>query len=633
MAEPNQPSRRIPMRNRTSLWLLLAGFLILGVTAIGCLNRDLAPADPSTQSGVFVEITQTGTTKVDLLFMVDNSNSMQEEQTVLAEQIVVLTQELIHPSGEGPDAPPAVQDLHIGIITSDMGTHGYSIMTCNNPMNGDNGVLQNIGRLPGCQPTYSARDCSRAECPWLEHSADAPDDGTDPSNPPIWDDFGCIATLGTGGCGFEQQLEASLVAVTTQAEPGRPNEGFIRPDSLIAIIYVTDEDDCSTGNGEMFNPTREDFGPMNVRCALNPTQLYEISRYHDAFVGLRPGNEDLVVVAAITGIPVDGSWNPGDDIQGLRDMQQVNPSNPNELLTSCQTGMGMAFPPVRIVELVYSFGNNGILASICQSDWRPALEAITRKIQSKLTGACMTRQLASTDPGVCRVIETLNTDAACPYPANGVGGDRTSGWHMDLGVNDEGFRQCEILAADYDGDGCPDGITPEQCAAEAFGPGTSALQGWFYDNDDPNCEFGQVRFTSPDITSDLSDVRFECRTALCPLRRQCPDALSDESCNPNEEGACGGGGRCVRHNSDAICTAAEGGACARCSPTLASSCDLIAADCAEDPGHEYRYGCGLALIQEGGCCAEGFHCEEICEQSGVCHDECRADRTTRCDAN
>ena len=39
-----------------------------------------------------------------------------------------------------------------------------------------------------------------------------PDDGRDPSNLPIWQDFGCIATLGTGGCGFEQPPESSLAA-------------------------------------------------------------------------------------------------------------------------------------------------------------------------------------------------------------------------------------------------------------------------------------------------------------------------------------------------------------------------------------------------------------------------------------
>jgi hypothetical protein len=149
-------------------------------------------------------------------------------------------------------------------------------------------------------------------------------------------------------------------------------------------VYITDEDDCSAANPEIFNPDRDDFGPLNVRCALREDLMHPIDRYHDAFVGLRGGDESAVVVAAITGVPIDGSWNPGDSLERLRELRQVNPSNPNELVPSCTTGMGIAFPPVRIVELVYSFGRHGILESICRSDWTAALGAITRSIQDLL---------------------------------------------------------------------------------------------------------------------------------------------------------------------------------------------------------------------------------------------------------
>ena len=218
-----------------------------------------------------------------------------------------------------------------------MGTGGYTIQTCTNPMSGDNGVLQNSGRLEGCEEAYSAADCSLDECPWLLHSEEYPDDGSVPGNPPIWEDFECISTLGTGGCGFEQQLESSFAAVTYQSADGMANEGFLREDSILAVVYVTDEDDCSAANAEMYNPSRDDYGPLNVRCALNPEELHPISRYVEALEGLRPGAEELIVVAVIAGIPIDGTWNPGDSVDRLRDLVQVNPSNPNELLKSCDT--------------------------------------------------------------------------------------------------------------------------------------------------------------------------------------------------------------------------------------------------------------------------------------------------------
>ena len=324
--------------------------------------------------------------QVDLLFVVDNSNSMSEEQQVLIRHIDMLVEELLSPTVDvetGHLAAP-VNDLHIGVVTTDMGTDGYTIMTCNNPVNGDNGILQNIGRADGCMPSYSAPDCLRPECPWLTHSDDFPDDGSEPGNPPIWEDFTCIASLGTGGCGFEQQLESGLAALTSQELPGRPNEGFLRDDSIVAVVIVTDEDDCSAANGELFNPSRDEFGPMNVRCALFPSELHPISRYINGLRGLRPGREELVIVAVIAGIPNDGSWNPGDPLADLADMVEVNPANPNELLPSCETSMGLAFPPVRAVQLAYAFGGNAILQSICQSDWSEGITDMARLIQSRL---------------------------------------------------------------------------------------------------------------------------------------------------------------------------------------------------------------------------------------------------------
>jgi hypothetical protein len=357
---------------------------------------------------------------------------------------------------------------------------------------------------------------------------------------------------------------------------------------------------------------------------LNPDQLYPVQRYYDGFMALRSHLEDPadgIVVAAIVGIPLDGSWNEGESLDRLRELQQISPTNPNELVPSCQTDRGLAFPPVRIVDLVYRFGNNGILASICDDDWTPALEAITRKIQSKITGHCMPRPLASTDPGVCRVVETLVNADGCPHPADADDESRSRGWHVDLGLDEDGRRLCEILPTDYNGDECPDGISREDCQGERFGLDTAALQGWFYDSG--SCDFGQVRFTSTDVTSDRSRIAFECRTALCPLRRQCGSAItSAATCDPFDSSTCDG--VCLRHNDAETCGTNDDGSpriCGRCVPTLEDSCSRIAEQCSSDPGHEYLYRCDEPLIQEGGCCAEGFHCE---------NGECQADRTTAC---
>ena len=67
--------------------------------------------------------------------------------------------------------------------------------------------------VSGCQEEYIAPDCAHDECPWLSHTPEHPDDDeSDPGNPPIWQDFGCISLLGTDGCSYKQPLEASYLA-------------------------------------------------------------------------------------------------------------------------------------------------------------------------------------------------------------------------------------------------------------------------------------------------------------------------------------------------------------------------------------------------------------------------------------
>jgi len=60
------------------------------------------------------------------------------------------------------------------------------------------------------------------------------------------DVFGCIAMLGSQGCGFEHQLASVLRALGADGAPApAQNAGFLRPDAFLQIILVSDEDDCS----------------------------------------------------------------------------------------------------------------------------------------------------------------------------------------------------------------------------------------------------------------------------------------------------------------------------------------------------------------------------------------------------
>jgi len=80
--------------------------------------------------------------------------------------------------------------------------------------------------------------------------------------------FQCIAKLGTQGCGYEHSLESARRALDPQSNI---NPGFLRDDAFLAIVFITDEDDCSARNPQLFDPTQaaltDPLGPLtSFRC-------------------------------------------------------------------------------------------------------------------------------------------------------------------------------------------------------------------------------------------------------------------------------------------------------------------------------------------------------------------------------
>lgn len=322
---------------------------------------------------------------VDMIWVIDNSNSMAEEQASLAENFPVLIETLTTPpdaDGDGfPDFEP-ITDLRIGIVTTDMGVgDNPGVIGCP-PGNGDDGVFVSDARS-GC-------GTSLGDPPWLQFDGD--------NATQFNDDFACLSELGTNGCGLEQQLEASLSAITTQAEPGAPNEGFLRGDSLVAIVYVTDEDDCSAADDSIFDPSadaRTELGHFRTRCAFNDSFLHPISRYLNAFHALELDRNAPVIVAAITGVPRNLTPDPTDvdfaEVLADERMQfTLDPDDDTQLVPACEFGgVGSAPPARRIVEVVQDFGRtgNGFLASICQPDLRPVLQSIAELIARNICEA------------------------------------------------------------------------------------------------------------------------------------------------------------------------------------------------------------------------------------------------------
>ncbi len=325
---------------------------------------------------------------VDMLWVIDNSFSMEEEQENLAQNFPVLLDVLTNPpddDGDGnPDVPP-VEDLRVGIITTDLGSGDTPDVIGCPQGNGDNGELVRESRATDAE----CDGRTTGDSPWLQF------DGTNAEQ--FTSDFACLARLGTDGCGNEQPLEASLRALTDNVAPGGPNEGFLRDDSIVAIVYLTDEDDCSVQDDAIFSATpeaEEQLGPTGTRCAQHPEFLHAVDRYTGGLAALAENRTGDILVSAISGIPRDITRDQATclDIDGIladERLQTVpDPDQDEKQLTpACEFGgVGSAPPARRILEAVKPFSNqgDGAVKSICSPDLRPAIQEIAELVQNRL---------------------------------------------------------------------------------------------------------------------------------------------------------------------------------------------------------------------------------------------------------
>jgi hypothetical protein len=236
--------------------------------------------------------------KLDVLFMIDNSTSMGDKQALLAQAVPDMISRLVSPdcvdtTGKtiGPSTNgqcttgklefPPVHDMHLGIVSSSLGARGGDV--CNpanmNPANlnlnahqDDRGELvarggvaeasvANAGSLNflGWFPTVAANQGAATPPVPAETAIGAPGQ----AGTLIGDFASMIQGVNEHGCGYEAQNEAwyrFLVqpdpydSITVGANNSATVTGvdsvllqeraaFLRPDSLLAIIVVTDENE------------------------------------------------------------------------------------------------------------------------------------------------------------------------------------------------------------------------------------------------------------------------------------------------------------------------------------------------------------------------------------------------------
>jgi hypothetical protein len=348
------------------------------------------------------------TDQLDLLFMIDNSTSTNEAQFSLVTEIPRLVTAITtgDRDGDGTADFMPVRSLHIAIVDSDMGIGDVTgIATCD-PGFGDDGLMQFRTRAPrtGCSADYTSAYSATPNV--FELTA-----GGARTAAQVATDVACVAFVGTGGCGFEFELESPLKALSlaptasgdspvTWTRAGyRPptfwqgtlghgndpatNGAFLRPDSVLAIVTVNDEDDCSTPNPHIFSPDDPtyDFVDLNLRCHTFTSELYPIQRYADGFLGLRASPARLVYVPIVGVPPALAGMSPTVILADPNMQEQTNPAMPNQLLPACVLagGGGVAYPGVRmtqLAQLLAAAGAHTSVQSICNANLSTATDSL-----------------------------------------------------------------------------------------------------------------------------------------------------------------------------------------------------------------------------------------------------------------
>lgn len=461
--------------------MLIASATVVLPTLFACLDHLLKNVeyDPEIedQQGIAISINKD----VDVLFIVDNSFSMGSEQGNLSRNFANFINVL--------EREDVQANYRIGVTTTDMGG-----LSCNSPEDGamvlsscrsrlsefvfssaDTNVdARQEACLDVCDeayadiefiPTLIQGSSEAAERPWLESINGVTNLASDTIT--TVEALQCLGPQGVLGCGYESPLEAMREALNRATQTTEPEFGFLRANAILAIVFVTDEADCSVNNNTLFSDSTNPFWPLDesgnpvplssicwdagVQCtgegpiyaecsavdygpdgtvlppseASDEAMLHPLRRYidflqeiEDAKRVLDPNQE--VLVAAITGVP--------ENYTGGQIVYQDDGSTfayDFGIATGCRSAppptlgqdLGGAVPPVRLREFAEAFqvGDDTNLFSVCDDDYGPALEAIADKIRDQIQPSCMQACVTDVDPTTpeldeeCVLTQTIQT--------------------------------------------------------------------------------------------------------------------------------------------------------------------------------------------------------------------------------
>ena len=288
--------------------------------------------------------------KLDVLFMIDNSSSMIEEQEGIARELPAFISELRKSGGIS-------LDFHVGVITSSVYQHTLVA-----------GVDFNKR-----YPTYAGK---------LQAVPDASPDGgvvpgtgtervLDGNDPLVVDKFARLVRQGVLGSGQETPFEAIRLALTDLDKVSQElggNAGFLRDGARLLVVVLSDEDDCSekvAPGGKSVVTVGDD--PLVDDCLNQINSLTPVADYFDLFHG---GLKDS------RGQTRDVIWTAVAAVSTVNKSAMAVVEGGQVRNVDCHTSNAPAFRHRRMAELFDSSLVN--LDSICRDNYRNTLLTIAQ---------------------------------------------------------------------------------------------------------------------------------------------------------------------------------------------------------------------------------------------------------------
>jgi len=309
-------------------------------------------------------LTQRPEPKVDLLWIIDNSNTMSGEQQKLAEQISVFFAGLLG----------RTLDYHVGVITTDP-AEGGKLRRYKGP------------GVPGCESCAFVTRATPCEDPRVTGTADQIR-----AKCPALAVFRELTQVGVDGSAAERAFEQAGRALGLDVEdastglpvvdpatgrvlsmPPVENMGFLREDADLMLIFVSDEDEGLKGVGSPVRYYERLFSLVKART--------ERRVIVSAFVGWPIKTQgalmhtpDVDAVCERYGPLFDGS--PSNDGDLRRELDEITKDSdgcldmraPNARDSFAETGL-------RYIELTCRAG--GTVANICAPDYQKTFERLT----------------------------------------------------------------------------------------------------------------------------------------------------------------------------------------------------------------------------------------------------------------